>query len=76
MNKYFNFTRPINIKTNEVTNKISAVERLAGIIRPQTTTTGKTNVTTKPLKSSTLSCRKDKALARYIINASLAKSDV
>lgn len=59
-----------------VVKSMAAVEKLAGNINPQTIKTGIIIGINASLKSFICSCRFESNLAKYIINASLAKSDV
>jgi hypothetical protein len=65
----------MNIISKDVKKSKPAVEKSEGAIKPHTIITGIIIGTNAPLKSLINSCRFPIDLARYIINASLAKSE-
>ena len=74
--KCLRLTRPINSIIQQIIPSIAAVEKFAGRISRQTIIIGMAKGRNVLFKSLISFCLTDNSLATYIINASLAKSDV
>jgi len=73
---YFRFTRPINMRMIQVTNRMAAVEKLAGRISPHISNTGSMAGRKPFLNSLIFSWFLLSTLAIYMIRNSLATSEL